>query len=125
MSDKDVFAEANRLSDAGIDEYRILNADTEELVLIGSFDLAYYHDVEIAFRGVRSTDCPETFHSPRFREDGGGADARVFEIDHDEGSCRVVAHDVTIRIGKVYHYDRGASLAPGERIAPWVTRNSH
>lgn len=117
-----MFAEANRLSDGGVDEYRVLHADAARLVLIGSFDLSYYHDVEITFHRVHSSTCPEVFHGPRFREVGVEGDARVFGIDHDEGSCRIVAREVSVEIGKVFHYDRGAALKPDERIAPWVKR---
>lgn len=43
-----------------------------------------------------------------------------FEIMTEDGTFEIIAESATIQMGKVYHYDRGVQLQPGERIAPWV-----
>jgi hypothetical protein len=48
-----MFDEVNRLSTAGVDEFRFHSFDGSRLVIIGSFDLCYYHDVEIVFTAAR------------------------------------------------------------------------
>jgi hypothetical protein len=117
-----MFDDVNRLSAAGIDEFRIDSFDGFRLVLIGSADLSYYHDVEVAFTDVGFIRCPTNFYEPRFRDAGKTDDGVRFEISTDEGNFEIVAGTALVSVGKVYHYDRGDALQPGERIAPWVKR---
>jgi hypothetical protein len=49
-------------------------------------------------------------------------DGMRFEIATDEGTFEIVAVSAAVAVGSVYHYDRGALLQPGERIASWVKR---
>jgi hypothetical protein len=116
----DVFDEVNRRSASGESEFRILFRGDGRLVLIGSFDLDYYHDFEVTFHDVLESDCPEELRWPRFRDGGATGEHRRYVIEDDEGRYEVVARDVSVEVGKVFHYDRGALLKPGERIAPWV-----
>ena len=109
-----MFDEVNQLSTDGVDEFGIDSFDGSRLVLIGSFDLSYYHDVEVTFTGVAFIRCPTYFREPNFREAGETEDGMRFEI---------VAASAAVAVGKVYHHDRGGKLQPGERIAPWVKRS--
>lgn len=118
-----MFDEVNQLSADGADEFRIDSFDGSRLVLIGSFDLCYYHDVEVMFTEVAFIRCPTYFTAPKFREAGKTDGGIRFKITTDEGKFEVVAESVAVAVGKVYHYDRGAQLQPGERIAARVKRS--
>ena len=115
--------DVNRLAAGGMDEFRFESFDGSRLVVIGGFDLSYYHDVELTFVDVEFIHCPTYFLDPRFRETGPRGQGRGFEIKTREEVFEIVADSVSAVIGKVYHYDRGAALQPGERIADWVKRD--
>jgi len=115
--------DVNRLAAGGTDEFRFESFDGSRLVLIGSFDLSYYHDVELTFVDVEFIHCPTYMLGPRFRETGPKRHGRGFEIATTEGLFEIIADSVSVLIGKVYHYDRGDALEPGERIADWVKRD--
>ncbi|MDB5308370.1 MAG: hypothetical protein JWO38_2572 [Gemmataceae bacterium] len=108
-------------------DFHIRSFDGQRLILVGSFDLCYYHGLELHFIEVTHIDCPVWFHSPTFADegqvrdsDGSIADPRRYTIRSDEGRHMIIARTVEIVFGTVYYYDRGAALKPGERIAPWV-----
>src|SRR4051812_46844608 len=108
--------EVNRLSASGVDEFRFESFDGSRLLVIGSFDLCYYHDIEMTFTEVEFIRCPTYLREPQFRDAGQKGDGRRFEIRTDEGLFEIVAESVSVVIGKVYHYDRGEQLKAGERI---------
>jgi hypothetical protein len=116
--------EVNRLSTGGVNEFRVESFAGTQLVVIGSFDLCYYHDIELTFTEVEFIHCPTYFREPQFQDAGRSGEGRRFEIRTDEGRFEIVAESVSVVLGKVYHYDRGADLQPGERIAPWVKREN-
>jgi hypothetical protein len=104
------------------------------LLIIGSFDLAYYHEVEICFDAVAYIELPTCFDRPalRFAKPDeaksythlGLDDTErlfVFEIDQEINQRRyvVAAQSVKARKCMVYHYRR-ENLKEGEEIAPWV-----
>ncbi|HEX8395104.1 MAG TPA: hypothetical protein VF665_22345 [Longimicrobium sp.] len=120
----DELAEVNRMSDAGHSDFAVLTRDDERMVLIGGFDLDYYHDVQVTFHGVVSTECPEFLYTPHFHDAGAEGEHRHFVVRDEEGEYHVVARGVDVQRGKVFHYDRGNLLRPGERIAPWVRRGA-
>ncbi len=117
-----LFDEVNRLSAGGVSDFRLQSYDGWQLVAIGSFDLCYYHDVELRFSGVSYINCPTAFFEPHFQEVGLVEGGRRFAIKTDAGQFEIVAESVSIVIEKVFYYDRGAELKPGERIADWVKR---
>jgi hypothetical protein len=104
------------------DQFRLQSFDGSNLLIVGSFDLCYYHDVEIIFYDVSSIRCEAFFWSPEFRDAGATEDGRRTEIVSDDKVFEIVATSVEVVVGKVFHYDRGELLQPGERIAPWVAR---
>ena len=107
------------------------------LVLVGSFDLAYYQDVQIEFHGVSYLSCPTDFSDASFRilsreecadllerfDESPAEDAMIVAIDlsrfYDVQTHYVVADSMSFTFGKVYYYSR-EKLEPGESIAPWV-----
>ena len=118
-----MFDAVNALSEGGTENYRIESFDGSRLVLIGSFDLDYYHDIELIFSEVALINCPVYFNQPRFSEVASKEEGRCFQIATEEGVFEIVADDVSIMMGKVYHYDRGDQLLPGERIAECVKKD--
>ena len=121
----DAFHEVNDLAATGrAAHFRLVSYDGGRLLIVGSFDLTYYHDVELSFVDVCRINCPTEFHWPQFRDSGVslGDGGRRFTVRTDEGTFEIVAERAEVAIGKVYHYDRGDELLPGERIAPWVRR---
>lgn len=56
-------AVAREASDFEVDHW-----EGRDLVIIGSFDLAYYYDVELTFLDVFDLDLPFDFHRPVLRE---------------------------------------------------------
>lgn len=111
----------------------ILLTHDARLVIVGGFDLSYYHDFELTFSGVTYVACETVFDPARLRQSTEAeASALKKEIDFESGtlfcfestfdghvSGRVVAAEVSFRKNRVYYYDR-SSLEPGESIAPWV-----
>lgn len=98
--------------------------DGDTLVMVGSFDLAYYYDVELRFHAVGRIDCPVRFSRPHFVDEGpvpGDAGQRRYAILAEDRRYLLVAESVEVVIGKVYRYDRGAELQAGERIDPAVS----
>jgi hypothetical protein len=91
-------------------------------LIIGSFDLCYYHDIELVFSEVPFIRCPTTFFHPRFEDARWASGGRRFLIHADDGGFEIIAESLDASIYKVFHYDRGDQLQPGERIADWVLR---
>lgn len=110
-------------------DFHLRSFDGHRLILVGSFDLCYYHAVELHFVEVARIDCPVWFRRPTFADegtvkdrDGSITDPRRYAISSDQGRHTIIARTVEIVLGTVYYYDRGVALKPGERIAPWVKR---
>jgi hypothetical protein len=121
-----------------IHEYHMLNYSTKgELVIAGSFDFSYYHNVEIVFEEVKYISCPTSFGTAKFRlatelererlkpklDDGWHDLILCIELDPDidENPIEhyIVAEQIRCRFGVVYHYKR-ENLEEGEKIAEWV-----
>jgi hypothetical protein len=120
------------LGTTNISDFLVFSFNDSRLLILGSFDLAYYHEIEIAFEGVSYIGLPAVFDRPRMRfatPDEAGLFAflglehtdRVFviELESSERKHFVVAQQVFARKCMVYHYRR-EDLKPGEEIAPWV-----
>jgi hypothetical protein len=116
-------ADVNALLPSWVDNYHLQAFDGWRLLVVGSFDLSYYHDVELTFAGVESIRCPVYFTAKGFRDadpGGEGGTCRRFEIAADGGPFEIVAASVAVELVKVYYYNCGELLRPGERIAEWV-----
>ncbi|MEV6492332.1 hypothetical protein AB0M20_27470 [Actinoplanes sp. NPDC051633] len=115
-------------------EWEILSLNRGRLILAGSFDLSYYHQIEIAFTDVAYLSCAAAFCDPAFREpteaelhhathqNGMDVPPVVVAFDHDFGrpvSCVIAAGSVEITTGMV-HRVPPQRLEPGDRLAPWL-----
>ncbi|MGQ8872676.1 hypothetical protein [Paenibacillus sp. TSA_86.1] len=112
----------------------------QQLVLAGSFDFSYYHNVEITFTEVEFLLCPGTiFNVELFRlateEEiaqlnsvmyGYERNGTVFCLENEFEQQRfyIVAKQMTYHFGTVYYYNR-PNLQPGERIAEFVTQSEN
>jgi hypothetical protein len=122
-------------------DYRIQSYDSVNLMLTGSFDFCYYHEVELLFHEVSYISLPADFSYPKFRKAtlaeisdiekliAVDSEETVFCIEA-ETSCSleklpffVVAERVSLNEGLVFYYER-ENLKEGERIAPWVKVSS-
>jgi hypothetical protein len=108
--------DVNKLVAAGCFEFSISSFDGQRLLIVGSRDLCYYHNVELVFDEVTYINCPVDFHDPQFAK----GQERFFEIQAEGENFSIAASAVSIDICTVFHYDRGELLQPGERIADWV-----
>jgi len=136
------FNEIVRTTNTSDFEAQFFDLASQTLLVIGSFDLAFYHEVEALFEGVTFTrfDFGAVFCEPQLFI--GDSDSRelaaqytdletddVVFIIHNGPSFQggrqhiVVAKSLTLREGMVYHYQR-ENLQPGESIAPWVPSSS-
>ena len=53
-----------KINEFGIDEFRFSEFDGDNLMLIGSPNLAYYHILEITFKQIFHINCPMNHFSP-------------------------------------------------------------
>jgi hypothetical protein len=118
-------------------DFRIQSYDSVNLMLTGSFDFCYYHEVELVFSEVSYISLPSHFWNPfiRMATDAEIAAIRaiiaidetesVYCIEAETGASLeklpfyIVAESVSIKEGLVYYYAR-ENLEVGERIASWV-----
>jgi hypothetical protein len=122
-------------------DFRVQSYDSVNLLITGSFDFCYYHEVEVEFKEVSYISLPSNFNCPRFHI------ASAHEIEsirklialesedivyciEAETSCSItklpfyiVAKGATVREGLVFYYER-ENLKEGERIAAWVQQQS-
>ena len=113
------FVKVNELSAAGVSEFQIASFDGYKLVIIGSFDLAYYHDIEVVFKDVSHINCPTDFRDPKFAVGAKAEEGRRFRIETDEGDFEIHAAGVEVSIRKVYHTAH-AETPPGVSEPPLV-----
>jgi hypothetical protein len=132
-----MFDTLNALAARGVDQFRVQSFDSSRLVIVGSFDLCYYHNVEVEFTDVAYVASATNFFEPKFRLGTpherrflvpviGDSDDNLYCIDADAGSephtFFVVARTAVVTEGNVYHNPR-PDLKAGKRIAPWVKRD--
>ncbi|WP_417397369.1 hypothetical protein [Gimesia chilikensis] len=138
----DVFKRINEIVEkTNIDDFRIESYTGSNLLITGSFDFAYYHEVEVEFREVLYLSLPVLFWNPHFRLASVdeikavrkfiavGDRHTVFcieaesDVSFEKIPFYVVAESVRLREGTVYYYER-EHLEENERIADWVKRKS-
>lgn len=126
-------------NETNTNDFRMESFDGATLVITGSFDFVYYHEVEVIFSEVSYISLPTDFHYPLFRLATEEERARVrtatalepedivycIEAETTSSIERlpffIVAQKMEVSEGTVYHYQRD-DLKPGERIAPWVPK---
>jgi len=122
-------------------DFRIQSYDAVNLILTGSFDFCYYHEVEVTFHEVSYISLPADFSYPTLRKAAHeeivriakfitvNSEETVFCIEAETSSSLeklpfyVVAEGISLKEGIVFYYER-EDLKEGERIAPWVGINS-
>ena len=138
----DTFEQLNRIPrETNTTDFRIDSYNGENLLITGSFDFCYYHEIEVDFKEVEYVNLPASFFNPKFsmanlaeqkivRVQAGLDNAiTIYKIEAETGlsegslSFYVAAMQVEIREGTVYYYERD-NLKEGERIAHWVKRSS-
>ncbi|MEZ5012868.1 MAG: hypothetical protein R2794_01120 [Chitinophagales bacterium] len=117
------------------------------LIVLASFDMTYYHQMEFAFFDVLAHDMPDEFQWPdhwekeqlvllegREREDALAflniphpESHYVFAFNigsHGEEQYYILASGISIFRGTVFYYDREKqeALKEGERVAWWTRR---
>lgn len=124
-----------RLDRTNISDFNIISKNENDLILAGSFDFAYYHDVEIIFSDVEFIFCPgHIFSINKFRL---ATREEITELGKIMNGCEsygivtcledtlsnekyyIVAQQIKCNWGIVLYYNR-ENLKPGERIADWV-----
>ena len=107
------------------------------LLITGSFDHAYYHELEIHFLEVGYLALPTVFNYPVISIASEEIGQSTPQIDLDDSDILFVVHEdpdfnggrkhfvtakgIKIVEGMVYYYHR-ENLEPGERIADWVEK---
>lgn len=120
-----------------IREFQLYSVHQNRLVLTGSQDHAYYHQIELHFENTCYLTLPMEFSNPIFRygeEDDYERIRRIVEIENqhliihveaetpaalDSQNFYIVAETLTVNSDMVYHYKR-ETLSEGERLASWV-----
>ena len=119
---------------SGINDLYIYNCDPGKLVIAGSFDFSYYHNIEIKFTDVSFISCPgggfhadvirlanETEKAEIRKYSYGHCDGHIFCFEEKEPPAKfyVVADDIDFQVKTVYYYKR-ENLKENETIADWV-----
>ena len=114
--------EVNHLAQAACD-FRWQSFDGSRLLIIGSFDLSYYHDIELSFVDVSFVHCPTNFSYPRIEDAGCGPKGHRYVIHTDDGEFEIIAETLEATIGKVLHYDAADQPFPGKSTPDLASRS--
>jgi hypothetical protein len=96
-------------------DFSVSRAEGGVVLILGSNDFVYYHNVEIEFTGVTFCDLPETFSHAEFLlrlsaedDDSGPRTIYVFaeSLIDMRTEFKICATGVEVRVGTVYYYDR-------------------
>ena len=131
----DVFIRQNAWFD-----FDVANYDSRNLVVRGSTDFCYYHELEIHFHGVffvsayfrgwKSDTTKPVFIIPEQQEDyqlnyqleiEQGYDLFIFNIEDSENKIIIAAESISYNMDTVLYYYR-KDLGPGMRLADSVTK---
>jgi len=108
------------LEKTNIEDFTIKSNDGYSLVLAGSFDQCYYHDVEVTFSDLQFIVCPGQFFSVgKFRFANEAEIDSISKITHGferegfvvcmeeafgEAKYFIIANEVSVKWEKVLHY---------------------
>ena len=124
-----------------INDFWIEKMNSSNLILAGSFDHGYYHEIEITFTEVKYISCPggifnvSKFRSASEEERNKLIEQKVFgnewlnpkcnviilEDNIEETKYHIVFEEMSYKFETVFHYIRD-NLKEGERIAEWVNK---
>ncbi len=118
----------------GVGKFIVISNNGYNLTLAGSFDIYYYHEIEITFEDIDFVSCPGgVFYINKFRK---ATDEEILELaNHIKGYAKrgfvvcmenrhnekffVVAHGINYKWVTEYYYKR-ENLQTNEKIAKWV-----
>ncbi|MEQ9994859.1 MULTISPECIES: hypothetical protein [Pectobacterium] len=102
-------------------DFSIFSYDRGRLVIAGSDDLSYYHNLEIIFiqptfiDGVTEWSCDVSEDFVRYHPE-----SKTMEFYSDgERKLKVIAEDILVNFDTVFYYLRD-SLTDGQRLAYWL-----
>lgn len=120
-----------------IREFQLFSYQQNQLIITGSSDHAYYHQMELRFENCPYLTLPAEFSNAVFRygeDDDYERIRRIVELESshkiihieaetpaalDPLNFYVVAEELSVNQDMVYHYLR-EKLNEGERLAPWL-----
>jgi len=109
MNHDDLEAELARINAMALWDFTAAALDNGDVLVMGSNNFTYYHDLELTFSGVFFSELPATFRHALFRLDRSVTDrvcvwANAVGPDHlDERDFEIQAAGMTARIGKVVY----------------------
>ena len=125
----------NDIDTMNIEDFYIIKYDnSEKLILAGSFDFSYYHNLEIIFTNVSFILLPGsvfTINKIRLAKNDEIKKLQEFSYGYNEGftfcledtyydnKFYISANDFEYKVQTVYYYKR-ENLKENEKIADWV-----
>jgi hypothetical protein len=108
----------NYLLNSNCSDFSIRHFDGSKLYLIGSFDLCYYHEIEIIFHEVFRLDLETSFgldltHPPfQFNIETFDADkmVEIFVVDNCNTKQSIICENIDFNIGIVKYHDEAGKL---------------
>ncbi|MFP1733904.1 hypothetical protein ACLECU_16735 [Lonsdalea quercina] len=108
-------------------DFSVFLYERGRLVIVGSDDLSYYHNLEITIEtpsyinGVMdwSCDLDEGFMKISFQDNGSQKLSTLEFYSDDELKFKVVGESISVNFDTVFYYKRD-NLSTGERLAYWV-----
>jgi hypothetical protein len=119
----------------GMYHFYLVQSNMNTITFAGSFDLCYYHNVEVTFHGVTYMQCHLDYgapiiirypskqeivqlgYQPEILSDEGLSIFCIF--DEDNYLSFIIAENISFDYSTVFYYLR-ENLQDGERIADWV-----
>ncbi|POD91404.1 hypothetical protein BV924_21235 [Pectobacterium odoriferum] len=102
-------------------DFSIFSYDRGKLIVAGSYDLSYYHNLEITFiqpefiDGVTEWSCDVSENFIKCHAEG-----KVIEFYSDgERKLKLIAEDFLVNFDTVFYYPR-ENLTDGQRLAYWL-----
>ncbi|MGG7670784.1 hypothetical protein ACQ4OC_19415 [Yersinia sp. J1] len=108
-------------------DFSVFLYERGRLVIVGSDDLSYYHNLEITIEtpsyinGVMdwSCDLDEGFMKISIQDNGSQKLSTLEFYSDDELKFKVVGESISVNFDTVFYYKRD-NLSTGERLAYWV-----
>jgi len=142
ISNKRLLKLQEELEKTNIEDFNIIYKDEDKLIVAGSFDFAYYHELEITFFEVDFIQCPGRYFSVKkirfateeevkqlattsYGNHGGFTVCFEYQFmgEGEKDKFFICAHEADYKWETVFYYNR-ENLQPDERIADWVPKDS-
>lgn len=108
-------------------DFSVFLYERGRLVIVGSDDLSYYHNLEITIEtpsyinGVMdwSCDLDESFMEISIQDNGSQKSSIIEFYSDNELKFKVVGENISVNFDTVFYYEKD-NLNIGERLAYWV-----